>query len=1047
MKLSEICIDRPVFASMMSLALVILGAIALTRLPVRELPNIDPPIVSVTTVFDGASAEVMETEITEPLEEEISTIPGIKRLTSVNREEVSEITVEFQLSENVDLAANDVRDRVSRARRRLPDDVEAPVVAKQDADARPILWIALYSDRMSAIDLTTFAENVLKERLQTLPGVSRIIIGGGKRFAIRIRLDAARMAAREVTVSDIEAVLDAENVEIPSGTIEGLSREISVQTDAELKTPEDFNRLIVRYDANGPVRLEDVGTAEIGEEDERTVARYRSQPAVGLGVVRQSDANTIAVADAVKARTRELEPLLPAGVEYYFAYDESIYVKASVTEVGQTLVLAFFLVVLVVFAFLRSLRTTLIPSVAIPISVIGVFAAMSVLGYSINILTLLALVLAIGIVVDDAIVVLENIYRHVEEGRPPLEAAHQGMGEIGTAVIATTLSLVAVFIPLAFLTGTTGRLFSEFALTLSGAVVISSFVALTLTPAMCAKILRPPKQKHGAVYRALESLFQFAERAYGRTLDFALRHASIVALIGIGSLALAALAYRSLESEFLPAEDKGRLFAIVIAPQGSTAEYTDRYVRQLEEIVAEQPEVAGYFSAVALSRGARGESTQGLIFIRLKDQSERKRSVQEIVDGPNGLRSRFFQEAEGVLAIANIPSSLQRGTSQSVELIIQGSELELLDAYVQELVQRIQAEGILSNVRSTFELNKPQVDVRILRDKANSLGINTRDIARVLQVMIGGVQLSDFKRDGKLYDVIAQLRREDRLTPATLDQLYVRSETGELAPLSNLITYEESAGPNAIEHYDRIRSATIEGTPVDRPIGTAMDEIEAMLGETLPAGFTYAWEGQARELRESGNQILFVLIFAVIFVYMVLAAQFESLVHPLTVLFAVPLAGIGALGLLWLFSMTDALGITNLGGMTINLYSQVGFVLLVGLVTKNAILLVTFAMQRRQRGASAHDAIREAGPIRLRPILMTAFSTIIGMLPIAIGFGAGAEARRPLGIVIIGGMLTSTLLTLYVIPLVYVGLDRLFGAGSGSGQRARREATPAEASS
>jgi len=1026
MKLSEVCIQRPVFASMLSLALVVFGAIALTRLPVRELPNIDPPIVSVTTVFDGASAEVMETEITEPLEEEISTIPGIKRLTSTNREEVSEITVEFQLSEDVDLAANDVRDRVSRAGRRLPDDVEAPVVAKQEADARPILWIALYSDRMGAIDLTTFAENVLQERLQTLPGVSQVIIGGGKRMAVRIRLDAAKMAARQVTVTDIEDALDQENVELPSGRIEGISREIAVQTNAEFKSPEEFNRLIVRYGDEGPIRLEDVGTAEIGEEDERTVARYRSKPAVGLGVVRQSDANTIAVADGVKAKVRELEPLMPSGVDYYVAYDESIYVKLAVTEVGQTLVLAFLLVVLVVFAFLRSLRTTLIPSVAIPISVIGVFGAMAILGFSINILTLLALVLAIGVVVDDAIVVLENIYRHVEEGLSPYDAAMKGMGEIGTAVIATTLSLVAVFVPLAFLTGTTGRLFSEFALTLCGAVVISSFVALTLTPAMCAKVLRPPTQRHGWVYRTLESLFQAAEGFYGRSLDWAMRRWWVVTLIAFASLAAAVLAFRSLESDFLPTQDKGRLFAIVIAPQGSTAEYTDKYVRVLEEIVAEQPEVAGYFSAVALSRGARGESSQGLIFVRLKPRGERERSVQQLVDGPNGLRSRFFQEAEGVIAIANIPSSLQRGTSQSLELVIQGRDLNLLDEYVQNLLIEIQAAGILSNPRSTFELNKPEVNVEILRDKANSLGINTRDISRVLQVMVGGVQLSDFKQDGKLYDVIGQLRREDRLTPNTLEQLYVRSDDGGLTPLSNLITYSEDAGPNAIQHYDRVRSATIEGTPQDRPMGTAMEEIEAIIDRSLPAGFTYAWEGQSRELRESGSQILFVLIFAVIFVYMVLAAQFESLVHPLTVLFAVPLAGLGALGLLWLLSMTDAYGLTNLGGMTINLYSQVGFVLLVGLVTKNSILLVTFAMQRRDAGASAVEAMREAGPIRLRPILMTAFSTIIGILPIAIGFGAGAEARRPLGIVVVGGMATSTLLTLYVIPLVYVGMDRLF---------------------
>lgn len=1026
MKLSEICIKRPILATMLNLALILFGIVALMQLPVRELPNIDPPIVSVTTVLPGASAEVIESEVTEVLEEAVANIPGIDRITSQNREEVSEITIEFSLAEDVDVAAQDVRDRVARVRGRLPDEIEEPIVAKQEADARPILWVALYSDRYSTRELTTLAENQIKDRLQTVNGVSSVILGGAKRFAMRLWLDPAKMAAHGVTVHDVEDALQRENIELPSGRIENLERELTVQTRGELKTPDEFNRLIIRYGDEGPVRLQDIGRAEVGVEDERAQARYNSVPAIGLGIVRQSRANTIAVAEGVKREVEALKPTLPEGVNTFFAYDESVYVKQSVTEVGETILIAFALVVLVVFLFLRNIRTTLVPAVAIPVSVVGVFAVLQALGYSINILTLLALVLAIGVVVDDAIVVLENIYRHVEEGMRPMDAAFKGMQEVGFAVIATTLALVAVFTPLAFQTTETGQLFREFAMAMSGAVVISSFVALTLSPAMCARFLARVPKSHGRVYQTLENLFNALSDRYRAALTRAMAHRWLVLGVALISIVLGVFFLFLLEREFLPDEDKGRLFSIVIAPEGATAEYTDSYVRKLEKIVSEQPEAAGYFSAVALSRGAPGQAKEGLLFIRLKERDERQRSVQDMLAGPRGLRARFFAEAEGVLAIPIVPKAIGRGFSQPFQLVLQSHDLDELQTYAERFSNELRQEGFLMNVRSNFEISKPEVRVKIQRDRAASLGVSVREIARTLQIMLGGLDLSTIKRTGKLYDVIAQLERENRLTPAALETLYVRTGNGDLVPLSTVVTLEEGYGPNVINHYNRIRSATIEATPVEGvSLGEAVDRVEAKLARELPPGFRYAWAGETEDFKEAGSQTLIVLLLAIVIVYMVLASQFESLVHPFTVLLAVPLSAIGAFGLLYLMAVLSTIGLLHLTGMTMNLFSQIGLVLLVGLVTKNSILLVTFANQERERGEDATTAMIEAGATRLRPILMTALSTIIGLLPIAIGFGAGAESRRPMGIVVVGGMLTSTLLTLFVIPVIYTLLDDL----------------------
>ncbi len=1042
MLLSDISIKRPVLASMMSLALVVFGFVGLQRLPVRELPNIDPPIVNVTTVYPGANAQVVETEVTERLEEQVNGIEGIEKVTSESREQVSNITIEFDLSRDIDVAAQDVRDRVSRVRGSLPEEVEEPIVAKQEADARPVMWAVLNSERHSTLELTDIAENQLQERLQTVQGVSSVVIGGSKRFAMRLWLDSEKMAAHQVTVLDVEQALKENNVELPSGRVENWQRELTIQTRGELKTPEEFNRMIIRTKGDTLVRLEDIGEARVGVEDLRTVARSNGLPAVGLGIVRQSTANTIAVAEGIREELDRLKPTLPAGININIPYDESRYIGQAVEEVWWTLGIAFILVIGTIFVFLRNPRSTIIPTVAVPVSIIGAFLFLYIMDYSVNILTMMALVLAIGIVVDDSIVVLENIYRHIEDGMSPAQAAFRGMGEISFAIITITISLVAVFMPLAFQTSTTGRLFVEFALAMCGAVIISAFVALTLSPTMAAGILKPAhEQRHGAVFNAFERGFNALSKGYGNLLRWSLRHRLLLSSVAVGAIALMGFFYVRLESSFLPEEDKGRLINIVDAPEGSTSEYTDGVMREMESIVEEIPEVENFFSAVALSRSGPGEANSGLMFMSLKDKRDRR--VQDIVNGPNGLSARFFSDLEGAMAFPIIPKAIGRSFSQQFQVVLQHQDLDRLNDYTSQLVNKLRGLDFLSNVRTEFQVNKPEVRVRIERDRAATLGVSVQDISRTLQILFGGVDLSRIKRQGKEYDVIVQLQRQARLTPKDLEKIYVRSrQSGGLVQLNNVIHYQEGAAPTAIFHHNRSRSATVQASLVDVPLGTAMEKVAGMLKEDLPPGFRYTWSGEAEDLKESGNEVLFVLLLAIVLVYMVLASQFESLVHPFTVMLALPLAGLGALGALWLLNWVDHWGeifyawanyssdppvyahwlstlVPRIPAMNINLFSQVGMVLLVGLVTKNSILLVEFANQWRAKGHDAHEAMIQAGLVRLRPILMTSTATIAAILPIAFGMGAGGASRRPMGVAVVGGMITSTFLTLFVIPVVY----------------------------
>lgn len=1050
MILPQISIRRPVLTTMMSLALILFGLIALERLPVRELPDIDPPIVSVTTVYPGASAAVVETEVSERLEEEINNIEGIKTLTSQSREEVSTITIEFDLSRDVDLAAQDVRDRVSRVRGKLPDTIKEPIVAKQSADAQAVIWIGINSATYSPLELTQLAEKQIKNRLQTIRGVSGVIIGGEQRFAIRLWLDSEKMAAHQITVLDVERALKQQNVELPSGRVENIDREMTIQTRGELKTPAEFNELVVKNDGVKIVRLRDIGEAKAGVENERTIARNNGRPCIFLGIVKQSKANTVDVAKAVKAEVARIREAIPPGIEMVFNYDESVFIEASITEVWHTLGMAFALVVVLIWVFLGSVRSTLIPAVAIPVSIIGAFAILQAFGYSVNMLTMLALVLAIGVVVDDAIVVLENIYRHIEAGMSPMEAAKKGMDEISFAVITITLSLIVVFLPLAFLKGATGRLFIEFAVAVCGSVAVSAFVALSLSPMLASRVLKPIAAGHKKIFflRWFDAVLGWFTRLYASILRGLVRAASAVlrpfvalgwfgrATAFIGTLAmLAAMMWAlnvpllgKLEGEFLPEEDKGRLLCFVFAPEGSTSEYTDRHVRKMEAMLKDVPEVQAYGAVIAFAMTGPGQANSAIVFVLLKDAAQRTRNVRELVNGPGGLRMKFFNEVEGAIAVPNIPKAIGRGFGAPFQLVIQAQDLDALNNYVTDLLGKLRTSGYLVNVRSSFEVTKPELRLDVDRNRAAALGVSIEDVSRTLQILFGGLDLSRVKLDGKQYQVITQLQRSSRLTPQDLDRLYVRNRDGQLIQLSSIVRREAGSSPNVVEHFNRLRSATISGSLNGVPLGTAIDRVEELVKADLPPGFLYDWTGESKEFKDAWKEFLVVLVLALIITYMVMAAQFESFLHPLTVLMSIPLAGVGALGLLWLVDYLGKTGvIKEVPAMNINLFSLIGFVLLVGLVTKNAILLVEFANQEVEKGLDPREAIVNAGTVRLRPILMTALSTIAGIIPIAIGFGAGAESRRPMGVCVIGGMVSSTFLTLFVVPVVYTAFSAVAG--------------------
>jgi len=1004
MNLPELSIRRPVFATVLSLVILLVGLMSYSRLSVREYPNIDEPVVSVETKYPGASAEIIESQVTIPLEESLAGIEGIDVLSSVSRPERSQITIRFRLSRDPDGAAADVRDRVGRVRDRLPEDVEEPVIAKVEADAQPIIYLAFASDRHSPLDVTDYADRFVKDRLQNLPGVAEVRIFGERTYAMRIWLDRARLAAYGLTPQDVENALRRQNIEVPAGRIESDMREFTVQAETDLRTPEQFNDLIIRDAGGYLVRLKDVGRAEIGPRDERVIARFNGQNAVAIGVVKQSTANPLDVSKAVNEALPRIIETLPEGMTVDVAYDSSLFIERSIENVFRAIGEAIVLVILVIFVFLRSLRATLIPLVTIPVSLIGAFTLMLVFGFSINTLTLLALVLAVGLVVDDAIVMLENISRHVEQGMRPFDAAIKGSKEIAFAVIAMTITLAAVYAPVAFQTGRTGRLFTEFALTLAGAVLVSGFVALSLSPMMSSLLLRH-QTRHGWFYRVVEYGLESLNASYRRLLRFTLtvRAAVIVGMLLVG--AAAGLLFKALPSELSPIEDRGTIVAIGIAPEGSTIDFTNAYATQIESFYRDVPEIEKFFMVVGFP-----VVTQAISFVRLVDWENRDVSQQDIV---RALGPKLFS-IPGILAFPTNPPSLgQSPIEKPVQFVLQTSApyAELQKA-VDQFMAAVSQNPKLLNLDTDLKLNKPELRVSVNREKAADLGIDVETIGRTLETMLGGRQVTRFKQNGKQYDVVVQVAEVDRSSPRDLTAIYVRARSGAMVPLSNLVTVHETVAPKELNHFNKLRSATITATLAPGyTLGEALAFLQAE-AEKLPSHIVTDLAGESREYRTSTGGIYVTFLLALAFIYLVLAAQFESFIDPFIIMLTVPLSIAGALLAL------------KLTGGSLNVYSQIGLVTLVGLITKHGILIVEFANQLQEKGMSKFDAVVEAAVLRLRPILMTTGAMVLGSIPLALATGAGAESRQQIGWGIVGGLLVGTVFTLFVVPTAYTLLAR-----------------------
>jgi multidrug efflux pump len=1000
MGLFEFFIRRRVFSTVMSLLIVLVGLVSYSRLSVREYPNIDESIVSVRTLYLGASAEIIESQVTQVLESSIAGIEGIEILSSSSRPEESRITVRFRLGISPDSAASDVRDRVGRVRGRLPPEIEEPVIAKVEADAQAIIFIAFTSSRQRSIEISDYADRYVRDRLQNLPGVSEARIFGERRYAMRIWLDRTRLAAQDLTVQDVENALRAQNVEVPSGRIESVDREFTVLSRTGLTTPEQFRQVVLKDVAGFPVRLDSVARIEVGPQDERRVTRFNGENAVIIGIVKQATANPLDVSRELRKVMPELVGDLPEGMNATIAYDRSIFIDRSVEAVYTTIAEAVVLVVLVIFLFLRTPRATIIPLVTIPVSLIGAFALMDLLGFSINTLTLLSMVLAIGLVVDDAIVVLENIHRHVEEGMAPMAAAVRGMGEISSAVIAMTLTLAAVYAPVAFAPGRTGTLFAEFALTLAGAVLVSGFVALTLTPMLCSRLMRP-HEAHGRLYNLLEGGLNALNRGYRAALLATLKVRPLVALAVLGVAGASVLLFTSLKKELAPIEDRGVLFTAGNAPEGSTVDFTSRYAGEFEKLIKDIPEVEHSFVIV----GSQAV-TELISFSQLKPWERRTRTQMEIV---RDIQPQLASIA-GVRAFANNPGSFgQSARSKPVEFVIQtAGSYQQLDEHVQRLLAEAERFPGLINLDSDLRLDKPQLEVEVDRERVADTGAGVLTVGRTLETLLGGRQVTRFTQNGEQYDVIVQVAPADRRTPGDLDAIYVRGPTGAMLPLSNLVRTRETVAPKELNRFNQFRSATITGnTAPGTSLGEGLAFLEAAAQRVLPKDARTDFAGQSREFKDAESSLLFIFVLALGFIFLVLAAQFESFIDPLIIMLTVPL------------SMAGALLALHLTGGTLNIYSQIGLVSLIGLISKHGILIVEFANQLQDQGRGPREAVVEAAVRRLRPILMTTGAMVAGAVPLAIATGAGAESRHEIGWVIVGGMTFGTLLTLFVVPSAY----------------------------
>ncbi|UXI68659.1 efflux RND transporter permease subunit [Tahibacter amnicola] len=1024
MILSDISIRRPVFATVVNLVILLVGLICYERLAVRLIPKVDTPVVNVATTYPGASAQVIESQVTTPIEEQLSGIEGIDYIRSVSREESSQITVRFRLDRDPDAAASDVRDRVALARDFLPREVREPVVQKQEADAQPIIYLAFSSDRHSELEIADYAERLVKDRVQNIAGVAQAQVYGNK-FAMRVWLDPARLAAYSLTPADVEDALRAQNVEIPAGRIESTQREFTVLSETDLKTPEEFGAVVLRTGADGyAVRIRDVARVEQGADQARFRARFNGRNAVPLGVVKQATANPLAISAGLHKLLPEIQRTLPEGLTVEIAHDSTIFIEHSISEVYWTIGEAILLVVLVIFLFLRSVRATLIPIVTIPVSLVGAFALMYAFGFSINTLTLLAIVLAIGLVVDDAIVMLENIYRHIEEGMPPMEAALRGSKEIGFAIVAMTLTLAAVYVPLAFSTGRTGRLFIEFALTLAGAVLVSGFTALTLSPMMCSRLLRHTTS-HGKAFQLGERVLRGVQSGYERTLGWSMRHRLVV--YGFAGIVLAGLvslfAFKALPSELSPQEDQGFVIGFGMAPEGATPDYTDSYAKQMEAAFAKSPGVDRYFQIVGFP-----SVTQTIGFVGLVDWSQRPMNAAAL----QGMLFPQFMGITGIMAFPVLPPALGADDfGQPVSFVVQTTgSWEDLDKISNSLLAEIRKNPSLTNADSDLKLNKPQLRVDMDRDKVAAVGAKVEDVGRTLESLLGGRQVTRFKRGSEQYDVIVQVDNEGRRVPDQLSAIYVRGANGGMVQMANLVQAQESVAAKELNHFNRLRSATISaGLAPGYSMGEALDWLADAVKRVAPDS-QYDFSGQSREFRESSSAFVVMLLLALAFIYLVLAAQFESWIDPIIILISVPLAAFGGLCCLVLVNMFAKWGLTDMAGSW-NIYTQIGLITLIGLIAKHGIMIVEFANQLQAHGRSKRDAAFEAARLRLRPILMTTGAMVLGALPLAIASGAGAEARHQIGWVIVGGMSFGTLLTLFVVPAVYTLLARTHRAIAG----------------
>lgn len=1002
--LSSISINRPVLAIVMSITIVIFGIIGFNFLGIREYPAVDPPVITVSTNYIGANANIIETQITEPLESSINGIAGINSITSSSRDGRSQITVEFGLEIDLEAAANDVRDRVSRVVRALPPDIDPPVVTKADANSFPIIFLNVSSKKRSLLELSSYAENVLKERFQTIPGVSQVLVWGSKKYSMRLLMDPEKLAAYALTPLDVLNAVNRENVELPSGRVEGVFTELTVRTEGRLNHPEEYNNLILKEDESGIVKFRDIGRAELAPENQRTILRKDGVPMVLLVVMTQPGSNALNISSEFDRRLDILQKDIPEDIIAVVSLDSSEYIVDSINEVKQTIIIAFSLVVLIIFLFLRDWRTTLIPVLTIPISLIGAFFIMYVADFSINVLTLLAIVLAIGLVVDDTIVVLENIYKKIENGEEPNEASHRGSTEIYFAVISTTVALAAVFLPVIFLQGLTGRLFREFGVVVAGAVIISSFVALSLTPMLTSKILKRRKT-HNWFYNSTEPFFTWLNEKYSQSLEGLMKHRWISFVIVAISMVAIYFLFGSLPSELAPKEDRNRFIIVATAPEGATFEYMDEYVKEINDLLdTEVPDKDGVISIT--SPTWRGSVNSAFLIGILKNSEDRIRTQSEIV---RQLVPLISQNTKARAFISEPETIGGRGISPlPVQYVIQAPELDDLKRVLPVFFQKAVQSPEFSFVNVDLKFNKPEIKIEIDRERANALGVSVRDVAQNLQLAISGQRFGYFIMGGKQYQVIGQVERVNRNDPNDIKSLYVRNNKGIMIQLDNLVNIEEQSNPPQLYRYNRYSSATFSANLT--PGYTVADGIAAMdkiSKEVLDDSFATTLAGSSREFMDSSNSLYFAFLFALVLIYLVLSAQFESFRDPLIIMFTVPLAIAGALFTLFYYNQT------------LNIFSQIGIIMLIGLVTKNGILIVEFANQRKARGSSVMEAIIGAAEARFRPILMTSLSTILGILPIALALGGGSESRTSMGIAVIGGLILSTILTLYVIPAMY----------------------------